>query len=117
MLIIRNEQIEAMSSYQVERFLTDCLDFKKQFWPETDSDLSAKELNEKVRKIVSKADGYGIKEEELVLRFLNLEYALGPDFDSSGQYDWVPGILADENINSLDKIEQLEEKAEQVLSE
>ncbi len=117
MLIIRKEQIEIMSTYQVKRFIKDCIEFKKQFWPETDIDLSEKELNEKIRKIVSTADGYGIKEEELVLRFLNLEYALGPDFDSSGQHDWVPGILADENINSLDKIEQLEGNVEQVLSE
>lgn len=117
MLVIKKEQIEIMASCQVERLINDCLCFTKEYWPEEYTDISEKEVKKKVRKVISKADGYGIKKEGLVLRFLNLIYALGPDFDLSKKNDWALKILTDKNLSDSEKIDQLEEETETILSE
>ena len=66
---------------------------------------------------VERCRDYAIESEYNVLRFINIMFALGEDFDDGEDYPWSVAILNDEEMDADDKLDKLEAETERELSE
>ena len=111
MLIIRKEQMEAFARQAREQFIHDSIAHIRTVLPDEYAFLGDSRVRESVDLALQRADGYGITDTYDVLRYLNLMYSLGFDFDRDEQYDWAAGILTDKSLSSRTRMDLLVERA------
>ncbi len=96
MLVIRREQIDALSAYMMRQF-----EDRMMVSLEVDRVL--------VQQGVRKAAGYRIDDEPDVERFLVLMTKFGADFDVSAQFEWARPILTHAVLPGHAKIDLIHE--------
>ena len=117
MLTIREEQMEALAEVQQERFLKEVLAFAEETWPEELQSLGEDGVREMAADAIDRCRAFGIETEYHVLRFINIMFALGEDFDDGEDYPWSVDILEDESTDPDDKLDKLEAETERALAE
>src|SRR3982750_4104585 len=95
MLVIRESQIAALGRHLLDRFALKALDHLRDNFPEMCADMGDEEVFRFTQNGIRRARRYGIETEYDLLRFLNLMFFLGADFDSGEVHTWVLPILKD----------------------
>lgn len=113
MLKIRQEQMDVLASVQLRRFEQEAIAHIHEFW----SDQAKGQGDEGVRALVDHAmqrtDAYSIEEEVDVLRYINLMYSLGAEFDID--LPWAAEILASEDRSGTLRVDELCDRAVKLL--
>ena len=95
MLVIREQQIHVLRAARRRDFEERTTRYVQRQFPTRCTTLGDTATQDQVHTAVGRALDYGLSAEADVLRYVNLTFALGLDFDRSGQYPWVEPILAD----------------------
>ncbi|HKG92799.1 MAG TPA: hypothetical protein VKA84_12935 [Gemmatimonadaceae bacterium] len=93
MLTIRDAQLEALSQARWKDFERRAVRYLEAALPAECASLGAAAVRESVQTAIRKGRAYGLVEEYDFLRYLNLMYALGFDFDTSPAHAWAREIL------------------------
>jgi hypothetical protein len=108
MLVIRHDQVKALGEYRERAFLARAVRHLHEAFPARCQALGDEEVKRSVGLAMRKARGYGLPREVDILRYLNLMYVFGFDFDT---LPWANEVLADMEISAEPKIEELMENA------
>lgn len=111
MLLIRPEQLKVLQEAQLRRFEAEAAEHVRSCWSEqvAEEDQDEEEVHATVAHALERADAHGIEDEFDVLRYINLMYSLGPDFDVA--LDWAAAILANVERPARDRMDELTEYA------
>lgn len=104
MLIIRNEQMEALSEYMVEYFVDEALLHLRTSFSEQTKDVTDADLRAMIHTGIDNAGAYDITIEEDVMRYLELMITYGADFDTNPDTAWAEEILNKEDSRGTEKI-------------
>lgn len=115
-LELRKDQMDTMASRCQNDFEQRLLrHLRKAFASET-RELSDPSLLERTRPSVQKAGEYGIEMEYDVVRFVDLTFLLGADFDSSPETPWAGEILQDKVLIGAQKADLLWNRVQEDLA-
>lgn len=93
MLVIRESQMAALGRSFVDQFAGKALAHVKEFFPQQIAGMGDTESLKVVHYGLQRARNYGLETESDQLRFLNVMFTLGRDFDSGQAHAWVRPIL------------------------
>ena len=113
MLIIRNAQLKVLARGSLESFIQRATEHLRRTVPDRCEHLGDAEVRRSIETAVAKSRTYGLRDELEILRYLNLMYVLGFDFDSSEKYPRAREILSDSTMRSKSKAVALGERARQ----
>jgi hypothetical protein len=94
-LIIRQSQMRILIRAHEEEFQRGAARHLRSSFPETCAQYSDAELARIVAAAVERTEHYSIRREADILRWVNLMFALGFDFDNNPKYPWVLEVLSD----------------------
>jgi hypothetical protein len=97
MLVIREEQQEAMRAYMLEQYVDRTYEHFLTYFPRYCEIRTEPALRDLIRHGVDRAAAHEIVGERNVLLYTTLMLILGCDFDEDPQYPWAATILADES--------------------
>jgi hypothetical protein len=98
-LVIRKEQIEALSEAARDAFCDRAVEYLRTSFPENTEQYSGADLRAIAQLGLDRTAELGIHRQIDVFRWLNLMFALGFDFDSDPAYPWVQDILNDPGVH------------------
>jgi hypothetical protein len=93
MLTIRESQMAALARELIARFDYKALAHVKNCFPQLCAQMGDAGALHYVRAGLRRAREYGLESEYDLLRFLNVMFTLGSEFDSNEKYPWVRPIL------------------------
>jgi hypothetical protein len=108
MLVIRDEQMEALRQYMLRSFQNRMVSHLRTDFPEETSEMSDEELQTLVQTGMDKAESYGIVYEDDIQRFLDYMLIHGPDFDQDDSHPEVQAILRDEEMDGEEKMDEID---------
>ena len=107
MLVIREAQIVALSRALRSRFEREALEHVKACFPEQCAELGEENAFHYVRQGLRRAKDYGFESQYDLLRFLNVTFSLGGDFDSSEVHAWMRPILTGRDMAPSTRMDSL----------
>ncbi|HEX8695895.1 MAG TPA: hypothetical protein VF746_25995 [Longimicrobium sp.] len=110
-LIIRDEQLRVLGEAARERFVRGALEKLRKHWPGAFRELGEAAARARVERAVAEAEGFGIRAEADVLRFVNLAFALGDGFAADPRRPWARALLADTALTPTERLDRLVELA------
>ena len=110
MLVIRAEQMAALGAELLRGFEVRALEHVQEYFPEQCNALAAGDRREVVRYGLERARQYGFESEYDLLRFLNLMFTLGGDFDTQADNEWVHQWLNDRTYSPTVRMDALVEE-------
>jgi hypothetical protein len=113
---LQRAQMQTMASHCCNHFERRLLQHLRKSFPDETQEKSDKMLFERTRHAVRKAGKYGIEMESDVVRFVDLTFLLGADFDSSPETPWASEILNDKTLTGSQKAELLWNRANEELA-
>lgn len=117
MLIIRDEQMEALGLYMRRVFEERMVQHVKDAYPGryqtlTEGGLGDKNVRALIRKGIDKAAGYGVEKEGNVTTFIEWMLEYGPDFEVQEERAWMKDILELDTWEEDGKIGAIEDLME-----
>src|SRR5277367_3660426 len=106
MLVIRQEQTQALRMAQRARFIERLMSLFAGLWPQQTSKLG-NDYRHFIESSVERAIFFGIETESAVARFVNLSFVWGPEFELRAEHAWALDILEDSNLREQIKIHEL----------
>ncbi len=94
MLVIRQEQERILAQYAAERFVEQACGHLHKCWPEQCEARGEEAVRTSVQMALKRAKRYGITTQRGIIRFLDVMYLLGDNFDTNPELAWATGILA-----------------------
>jgi hypothetical protein len=104
---IREGQVEALRIAACGRFVRMCLTHLRERYPAETAANTDVELRMRIAQGVARADGYGIRRERDVVRFVELMTTHGDDFDVRPDGEWARAILWDRTLPGPDKTQRI----------
>ena len=111
MLIIRAAQMQAFSRAVSDNLIESAVEHIRTSLPEMFEQLGREEVRESVLFAMRKADEYGLDDWSQVVRYLNVMYILGFEFDEDPRYAWANEILRSARPDANEKTKLLTEWA------
>ena len=111
MLIIRDEQIEALSQYMQNRFEDRMVTHLNRYFHDACETLGEDLLRQTIRYGIIKAKMFSFHIENDVSRYLNLMFTFGRDFDTDPDLRWAAQILKNDDLISTHKMDVLYDEA------
>jgi len=108
MLVIRDEQIEALDESMLRSFRNQMVSHLRKACPEETSNMSEEELGSLIQGGIVKAESYEIFEDDDVRRFLEYMLILNPDFDQDSDFPEIQEILNDEEMDGTEKMDEID---------
>lgn len=106
MLIIRKEQWDVLSNSMLRSFEDETLKHVRKFFPQICQHHDDMTLRRRIRKHTKHAASYGIDGQSDICKFIDVIFALDPDFDT--KLPWVQDILKDQTQPDVrDRVERL----------
>jgi len=115
MLIIRNEQMDALSEHMEEGFVNRVVTHLKEFWPEKCEEMGEEAGRESIHEAIDIAREFGIINEYDVARYIDLIYEFDWPADEEPDTLWAEEILNDAELDSTTKMDRLYEEANRIL--
>jgi hypothetical protein len=115
MLIIRDAQLTALAEARRKNFVLRVMALIEKHWTEQAGGMGEAALRDLVERGIAKANSYNIDDESDVARFINVQMALGQDFDSGSKYPWAAIILLEEAFTGSRKTERICDFARETL--
>jgi hypothetical protein len=107
MLTISAAQMQALSDATHERLVDMAVNHIRTALPETYDALGYEGVHESVLIAAQKADRYGLERWPEIVRYLDVMYILGFDFDDDPGYPWAQQVLTDTDMPPDEKMETL----------
>lgn len=98
MLIIREEQRQALRAAMREPFIDRVMESVGETMPQLEPAIGTAELRRRVADAVARALGHGFETNAQVTTFVGCALALGDGFEESPNYPWAAEILADRQL-------------------
>jgi hypothetical protein len=98
MLIIREPQMAALSEDLIRRFEDRAFDHVQRYFPQQCDAIGESATRYYVAEGIHRARRYGLESEYDLLRFLNLTFAFGSDFESRPEHAWMLEFLNDSQL-------------------
>jgi len=117
MLRIRNAQLQVFELRRIEQLVERLLQTLPERWPATATSLGEPGLRAFILTGIERCKRYGIDTEVEAVRYLDLMFRLGRDFDTSPAYPWAGEILGAAQLTSRGKLNILEFRARMELGE
>jgi hypothetical protein len=93
MLVIRREQIKALSWKMRKAFEGRMVLHLKEFFPDQCEMLGEEDTRAAIRYGMGRAEGYGLETEGDIAKYLNLMFVFGRTFDTDPDLPWASEIL------------------------
>jgi hypothetical protein len=103
MLIIRREQFEPFRAAARERHVHALLRHLRAMFPGRSAGLDDEELKEVIAEGRRRSATFGIVHEVSVIRFIEVMFLMGPDFDTDPLRPWAGAILNSPAITDPDE--------------
>lgn len=100
MIIIRNEQKDALRNPLTHKQILGLVDHIKSNFPDETAGKSDNELCDRVKETLSRAEKYDVKAERDVYKFINISMLYGADFDEKKETSWTAEYLTDEDVST-----------------
>jgi hypothetical protein len=97
----------ALSDATHERLIDMAVDHIRTALPETYDALGYEGVRESVLIAVQKAEHYGLERWPEIVRYLDVMYILGFDFDDDPYYSWAQQVLTDTDLPPDEKMDTL----------
>lgn len=107
MLTIRDAQMAALARDRRERFVRKATAHVHAAFPARFVELGRNGVEASVRAALEKCAVYHVTSERDVLRYVNLMYALGFDFDTDTRMPWAADVLGDPLLEGNVKLDLL----------
>jgi hypothetical protein len=107
LLVIREAQMAALSRELRSRFEREALEHVKACFPEQCAEVGEEYAFYYVQQGLRRARDYGFESQYDLLRFLNLMFALGGDFDTSEEHLWTRRILDSRDMAPTTRMDSL----------
>ncbi len=114
-LFIRESQMEAFAQPARQRLIDSAVERIFTLLPEVRDGMDRSEVEDSVRLAMSKSASYGVTDWPDVIRYLDVMYMLGFEFDQDLRYAWAPPILTGAGTAGAEKMTKLTEMALQEL--
>ncbi len=115
MLIIRKEQMDALSDHMEEGFVDRVFAHLKEFWPEKFEEMGEEAVRESIHDAMDIARELGIVNEYDVARYMDLVYEFDWPADEKPDTPWAEEILNDAELEGTVKMDRLYEEANRIL--
>jgi len=109
MLVIRKTQMRVFELSALLKFEDDVVGSLKASCPEETGNLSETDLRAFIRSGISKSEKYSVTDEADVRRFLEFMLRHNAGFELQADASWAAGILRDEQLSGMEKMDQIEE--------
>jgi hypothetical protein len=107
MFKLRKEHLDAFEAQVVKLFTTRVVAHLKAVWPDECKELGDAPLGELARKAIQRAAALGLSAELDVVRFVDLCFLLGVDFETNPLAGWTRPILADPALSPAARMDML----------
>jgi hypothetical protein len=104
MLVIRQEQIDALIKGTDEEFVEFLVGHVKEEFPEKAAERDEETLRAMVRGGIRRAESHGFKTAEDITAFISIMFEIAPNFDEQPQ---IKTVLDDEGFAPEDRLERL----------
>ncbi len=116
MLVIRQAQIDALSAALSQRFEERMVAHLWEVVPEDCEALGDEEVRRSIQTCLRKAREYRISTAFDILRYLNVMYVLGLDFDTDPRFPWARELLLDFGISPRVRMDRLVRRTHEALA-
>ena len=107
MLVISQEQMEAMSAYTLGQFEERNVARLRATFPAQTGELSDDALRALIHQAIARARSYGVSDENDVECYLDCVVLYGPDFDSDPRTAWAGAVLRNPVLMGAQKMDQI----------
>ena len=107
MLLIRDEQLLALRGVREKEYERRLAAHLRKYFSETCADLGERGLRDAVRYGIKRAKAYGIQAERDVVKYLNLMFVFGRDFDTDPRFPWAASMLRSTDYGPTLRINQV----------
>jgi hypothetical protein len=111
MLVIRHEQILVLADAMRNRFESEACEHVRRYFPGRCLALGEQALKETVGDGLRRARAYGFQSQFDLLRFLNLLFEFGLDFDRTEEHQWARPFLEAAHRSPTFQMDSLMEEA------
>jgi hypothetical protein len=112
MFKFRQQHLDAFEVHVVALFTVRALAHVKAVWPAETAELGDEATEKIVRSALQRATLFGFSSEYDVIRFVDLAFLLGTDFDTNHGVVWTRPILADRSLAPTAKMDKLYQRME-----
>lgn len=111
MLVIRNEQRDALGAGMLKAFENEMVDHLAEFSPPLFAVIKEPQMREVVRLGFDECEKYGLTLRGPMRLYLEMMLLFGSHFDTDPQYPWAREILSDKHsVSQMQRAEWLHEK-------
>ena len=107
MLIIRQEQMDEFTKFELKKFEDSMVLHLRQDLSEKVEGLPGEDLRDIIQRGISVAEEYGIQIEDDVKRYIDLMFILGEDFDTSEESIWAGELLKKEEMEPEERLSKI----------
>jgi hypothetical protein len=107
MLIIGDDQMDALKRIAMKNFERRMIRHLKEFFPKKADSASEEQARAFIGHAISRAEEYGIVKERDVARYVILSTLFGAHFDSEKRYRWAKQILKRIDLDAEAKLQGL----------
>ncbi len=115
MLVIRKQHKDAFGKVARDRFACRALAHCKRVFKADCEKMGDQSVRERIARGIDSADGYGIRKEHDVVRYIDLMFIFSDDFDTSRDTPWAKRILGHEDLGGTTKMDRLYERTRKEL--
>lgn len=109
-MIIRKNQMDQLGDYMRQSFEDRMVTHINRFFPDKAEALGEENLRKQIRLGMEKADRYHVRREKDVAKFVQLKFALHPEFDEQPEMAWTKEILKDHSLPGGEKMDKIYEE-------
>jgi hypothetical protein len=106
-LMIRHEQLVALRGVRQKEYERRLAAHLRKHFAETCAALGDQGLGDAVRYGIQRARSYGIQAERDVVKYLNLMFVFGRDFDTDPRFPWAASMLRSTDYGPTLRINQV----------
>ncbi len=92
-MLIRDDQLSALRGVRQKEYEKRLAAHLRKYFSEACHDLGEDGLRDAVRYGIQRAKVYGIQAERDVVKYLNLMFVFGRDFDTDPRFPWAASML------------------------
>src|SRR4051812_32188106 len=117
MLIIRDNQMDAMRQEAVKGFERRMVQHLNEFFPRECRRAGDERVRAAISQGIARAAKYAITSEIDVARYIDLSVVLGLDFDAGKRHPWAAEILKNSNLKPGAKLQLIFDRVKRMRQE
>lgn len=107
MFRIRSEQLDIFVELRRKQFEKEVIEHLQRCFPQKCSEVTEEGLLTLIRKSIKKAEKYEIEMKRETVKYIDLSFVFGEDFDNDPRYPHAAEALNSQNITAESKIAKL----------